>query len=74
MTTLTSFRHTFSHFHLNIQPVLIDVKSGQNMVKEGDNRRWVPIRDPGALGLPRPVERLLRALNQSEFTKTGEQT
>ena len=34
------FRHTFSHFHLDIEPVYIDLKRQPQMLQE-TNQRWV---------------------------------
>lgn len=68
----TPFRHTFSHFHLHIQPVVVDVNSPQDHIADNDRQRWVEISDPGSLGLPRPVARLFDKLADIGTTKTGE--
>jgi A/G-specific adenine glycosylase len=54
--TLNSWRHTFSHFHLDIRPILFDVckKTGR---KSG--QRWVTHRESSQLGLAAPTTRLL---------------
>ena len=36
----TQFRHTFSHFHLDIEPIYIDLKRQPPMLQE-TNQRWV---------------------------------
>ena len=71
-------RHTFSHFHLDISPILSTFKSHNNSVM--DESEWVwynngpaseQINQPG--GLPAPVARLLRQhheLTQQEKRKT----
>jgi len=57
--TLPVLRHTFSHFHLDITPVLAEVKSPANHVMEATNRVWYNTQRPESLGLPAPVLKLL---------------
>lgn len=54
------FRHTFSHFHLDITPVRAQVKAPANHVMEADNRVWYNTLRPESLGLPAPVLRILK--------------
>lgn len=58
-----TFRHTFSHYHLEIVPLHIQLPS---TVQENDklplNSRWVNIQQSIPTGLPAPVVRLLDAL------------
>ncbi len=35
------FRHTFTHFHLDIEPVYIQVAGDPSLVREGLEQRWV---------------------------------
>jgi len=53
------FRHTFSHFHLDITPVACRLKSPANHVMEADNRVWYNTQQPESLGLPAPVVKIL---------------
>jgi len=50
-------RHTFSHFHLDITPVLLRTKSPAGRVMEGDE--WLWYNGDAVAGLPAPVARLL---------------
>jgi A/G-specific adenine glycosylase len=59
--TLPVFRHTFSHFHLDITPVTSQVKSPANHVMEADNRVWYNTQQPESLGLPAPVVKILNS-------------
>ncbi|MFP5383114.1 MAG: A/G-specific adenine glycosylase [Gammaproteobacteria bacterium] len=59
---LPAFRHTFSHFHLDISPLLVDVARPPSGIRDGDGQAWVAPADPGTLGLAAPVVRLLGAL------------
>lgn len=60
-TMLSPFRHTFTHFHLDIQPVLCQVK----VAKKGrlaSNYRWHALGSPLQVGVPAPIKRLLEQL------------
>lgn len=60
---LSPFRHTFSHFHLDIEPLLIQVdRTGASVQDTGGC--WVPPASPGELGLAAPVKKLLDTLHQ----------
>ncbi len=54
-------RHTFSHFHLEITPLEIQIESGE-AVMEAACRLWYNPAQPGACGLAAPVARLIREM------------
>lgn len=54
-------RHTFSHFHLDIQPVLLSVK-GRVQRAGLPPMQWVAPGEPPAIGLAAPTVRLLAQL------------
>ncbi len=58
-----SFRHTFSHYHLDITPVVADLTLSANQVGERANC-WYDVSQPSALGLAAPVKLLLEKLHQ----------
>ncbi|OSM98143.1 MULTISPECIES: A/G-specific adenine glycosylase [Lonsdalea] len=60
-----AFRHTFSHFHLDIVPLLLDVSSQSACMDEGAGL-WYNLAQPPSVGLAAPVERLLQQLAQSQ--------
>lgn len=62
-TALTSFRHTFSHYHLNIHPVLLTVKRPPLQIMEDHQQIWYNLLNPEAVGLPKPVQSILRGLS-----------
>jgi len=37
------FRHTFSHFHLDIEPIYIDLNKAPSMMVQESTQRWVPL-------------------------------
>jgi len=55
------FRHTFSHFHLDITPIHIKVKALTNQVMEADRGLWYNTQQPESLGLPAPVVNILKS-------------
>ena len=61
LTQLTAFRHTFSHFHLDIVPMWLTVSSFTSCMDEG-SALWYNLAQPPVVGLAAPVERLLQQL------------
>ena len=55
-------RHSFSHFHLDITPVHVDVGRRPDKIMEADRRVWYNVHQPDARGLAAPVQRLLQTL------------
>jgi A/G-specific adenine glycosylase len=77
LTDLASFRHTFSHFHLDIEAMLIDLDSQsaslvhaplvhENQIQEQSNTLWYNIKNPARVGLAAATERILAQLNSSK--------
>lgn len=60
--TLHSFRHTFTHYHLDIFPIVIHVKSAPRKIRDGADQIWYDARHPHAVGLPRPVQIIMKRL------------
>lgn len=57
-------RHSFSHFDLEIHPVLIALSKTPGMVAEDDGWSWTALDATDELPLPAPVKRLLEDLRQ----------
>lgn len=63
-------RHTFSHFHLDITPCLVEVNNPDQSVMEAESRVWYKAcqnENDGkqrSLGLAAPVSNLLNRLNE----------
>ena len=68
------FRHTFTHFHLDIQPVYLGLKQDGNFVADNDTLRWVfPSKlkqDNNPIGLSAPAVKLLASLEDPFATET----
>lgn len=59
---LELFIHTFSHFQLTIQPMLVEVIASRNKLAE-TGHIWYNLASPPRLGLAAPVKKLLSLLN-----------
>lgn len=59
------FRHTFSHFHLLIQPVHFQVQPGTGLISEPNQWLWHTLDECAALGVPSPVKKLLLEIARS---------
>lgn len=62
--TLEGFRHTFSHFHLDITPVKVAVTATSDAVAEAGGA-WYKLAEARQLGLPAPVVKLLQQIGKS---------
>jgi A/G-specific adenine glycosylase len=56
------FRHTFSHYHLDILPVQVSLASTPGAVMEAQGQLWYNNRRPPEIGLAAPVASLLKKL------------
>ncbi len=56
------FRHTFSHYHLDIQALAIDVDKKPSVAQE-TKHLWYDIKAPAEVGLAAPVTKILKQLN-----------
>ena len=59
------FRHTFSHFHLDIQPVYVMLDETPGQVLDGDRTRWYHPGGSEPVGMPAPAVRLLKGVFDS---------
>ena len=57
-----TLRHTFSHFHLDITPVLLPLTANDVGVMEAERFHWYSLQQPSAVGLCAPVKKLLELL------------
>ncbi|OGT89554.1 MAG: A/G-specific adenine glycosylase [Gammaproteobacteria bacterium RIFOXYA12_FULL_61_12] len=68
---LTPFRHTFSHFHLDIHPWETRVSGGLSGVMERACL-WYNAQNPEQLGLAAPVARLILTANERKGGPDGQ--
>ncbi|PHQ27406.1 A/G-specific adenine glycosylase [Marinobacter guineae] len=62
---VSGFRHTFSHYHLHIQPARLSVTGGANTVADRDHLKWLHRHEALNLGLPAPIRSLLTEPEQA---------
>jgi A/G-specific adenine glycosylase len=63
-----TFRHTFSHYHLEITPIHFRINKTPLVMMEANQWLWYNLHDPPAVGLAAPVKKLIENLNQTETT------
>jgi len=68
-----AFRHTFSHYHLDITPVMVELNVTPHAVMEASGHLWYNLRHPPQIGLAAPVASLLAKLAGSA-RQTGPKT
>jgi A/G-specific adenine glycosylase len=56
------FRHTFSHYHLDISPLRVTLPASPGAVMEAPDQLWYNRQQPAAVGLAAPVASLLARL------------
>lgn len=67
LVILDSFRHTFSHYHLQITPVQIQLTQEPNLIREGEDH-WYNTDSPSPIGLAAPVKTLLQTMHEQITT------
>lgn len=58
---LDSFRHHFTHYSLDVFPVLIELKKSRKKM-DSPHQIWYNMRKPIDLGMPKPVHTILKQL------------
>lgn len=61
---LKVLRHTFTHFHLDITPLHLQLAVEPSVIAEADNHCWFSPEAPQPIGLTRPVTKLIEILSQ----------
>lgn len=65
-TELEGFRHTFSHFHLDILPIVIEVEeSAQNMKVSETEGRWFHLSKDFNVGLAAPTKVIMEQVKKA---------
>lgn len=57
--TWPNYRHSFSHYHLDIEPVHLQVRASNRHVMAGDQALWYNRALPQAIGLAAPIKKLM---------------
>jgi A/G-specific adenine glycosylase len=62
------FRHTFSHYHLDILPIFIQVKNKPSKIMDSDQQIWYNLKHSQIIGLPAPIKKILKDLLNAHHT------
>jgi A/G-specific adenine glycosylase len=60
-TLLPEFRHTFTHYHLDIEPIRVTIRE-TNRIAEPGAEIWFNVTAPQSVGLTKPVTKILAEL------------
>lgn len=58
----SEYRHTFSHYHLDIEPVRLQLRTVPHAIMEAGRHLWYNLGAPAEIGLAAPVAKLLQKL------------
>ncbi len=64
----SAVRHTFSHYRLNMIPILATDQPDQGAVGDAESGRWCTMSDLDSLGLARPIKNLLLSCFKEELS------
>jgi len=69
-----SFKHTFSHFHLYITPVVVSLTPQvhlkvENQLAEQDKGRWYALDQRAKLGLAAPMLKIINELRENDIIR-----
>jgi A/G-specific adenine glycosylase len=59
-----TLRHSFSHYHLEIQPLHIQLSQTPATIMEGDTCLWYNREQPDSVGMAAPVAKLLKLIDK----------
>jgi A/G-specific adenine glycosylase len=62
---LEPFRHTFSHFHLDIQPVILHLADAPQSSVQETQQLWYDLQNPANVGLAAPTKKLFSTIASS---------
>ena len=62
------FRHTFTHFHLDIEPVYVQLTHAPIAVRDNDRLRWYRADAQEDIGLSAPAVKLLASIQEFALT------
>lgn len=72
--TWATVRHTFSHYHLDITPVCLELKGTPGGVMADNQRLWYNTAQPPSVGLAAPIKRLLEQLDRQHPSQRAQLT
>ncbi len=60
-----TMRHSFTHFDLDICPVVVRIENASSTVTEGIVGNWYPLHEIPRVGLAAPVGKLMKSLQEA---------
>ena len=66
MHQLETIRHSFSHFDLDIVPIVVRVDDASSTVANDGDGHWYCLDNPSPLGLAAPVQKLMNTLQAGQ--------
>jgi len=60
----SALRHTFSHYHLDIQPLYLELDHNVGSIMDGDGQLWYNLSSPERIGMAAPVAKLLKLIDK----------
>ncbi|MBT1451238.1 A/G-specific adenine glycosylase [Glaciecola sp. XM2] len=63
---LVGFRHTFSHFHLEISPILLHLHDAPQLSVNEESSMWFNMQEASKVGLAAPTVKIIKTL-QTDF-------
>jgi A/G-specific adenine glycosylase len=61
-----TLRHSFSHYDLDIQPLVVRVDAASSKVADGDNSTWYRLDELPPGGIAAPVRILIDSLQEDD--------
>jgi A/G-specific adenine glycosylase len=59
---LPVIEHGFSHYQLNITPIVLNAAQSKAQINDNSQTRWQSLQELDAIGLPAPIKKLLETL------------
>ncbi len=67
----TQLRHSFSHYDLDIQPVLVRFESSSSKVADSSDAKWHRLEETPPGGIAAPVMKLINTLKKGEYVQNN---
>ena len=67
----SKLRHSFSHYDLDIQPVVVRITATSRKVADGDDATWHKLDDLLPGGIAAPVQKLINALKTGDYAQNN---
>jgi A/G-specific adenine glycosylase len=64
-----TFKHTFSHYHLNIHPIYVQLSGLTGEGSECNDIKWTHPKNHNKIGVPSPIKTLLNQLSIGYYEK-----